>query len=186
MAFNINLFAGALKFGGARPSLFQVNITNPANAAADIQVPLLVRAAQIPAATLGINDVPYFGRQLRIAGNRTFADWTVTIINDEDFLVRDGMERWSNAINGLESNLRSPGLATTAQYKTNATVTQFGKIGNPIGTYNFVGIYPVEVAAFDVDWGTNDQIEEFGVTFAYDYWQAGQGVIGQVTAPLFG
>ena len=70
MAFNINLFAGALKFGGARPSLFQVNITNPANAAADIQVPLLVRAAQIPAATLGINDVPYFGRQLRIAGNR--------------------------------------------------------------------------------------------------------------------
>ena len=72
MAFNINLFAGALKFGGARPSLFQVNITNPANAAADIQVPLLVRAAQIPAATLGINDVPYFGRQLRIAGNRTF------------------------------------------------------------------------------------------------------------------
>ena len=99
MAFNINLFAGALKFGGARPSLFQVNITNPANAAADIQVPLLVRAAQIPAATLGINDVPYFGRQLRIAGNRTFADWTVTVINDEDFAIRNAMEEWSNTIN---------------------------------------------------------------------------------------
>ena len=61
-----------------------------------------------------------------------------------------------------------------------------GKIGNTIRTYNFVGIYTTEVAAIDLDWGTNDAVEEFGVTFAYDYWQAGQGVIGQVTAPLFG
>ena len=84
MAFNINLFAGALKLGGARTSLFQVNITNPANGAADIQVPFLARAAQIPAATIAPLDVPYFGRQLRLAGNRTFADWTATIINDEE------------------------------------------------------------------------------------------------------
>ena len=91
MAFNINLFAGALKLGGARTSLFQVNITNPANGAADIQVPFLARAAQIPAATIAPLDVPYFGRQLRLAGNRTFADWTATIINDEDMQIRNAM-----------------------------------------------------------------------------------------------
>ena len=186
MAFNITEFQGQLTGGGARPNLFQVTIDNPVDRGSFIKTSFMVKAAQIPAATLGTATVNYFGREVKLAGNRTFADWTVTILNDEDFLVRDGMERWSNAINGLESNLRSPGLATTAQYKTNATVTQFGKIGNPIRTYNFVGIYPTEVAAIDVDWGTNDQIEEFGVTFAYDYWQAGQGVIGQVTAPLFG
>ena len=87
MAFNINLFAGALKLGGARTSLFQVNISNPANGAADLQVPFLGRAAQIPAATIAPLDVPYFGRQLRLAGNRTFADWTATIINDEDMQI---------------------------------------------------------------------------------------------------
>ena len=96
------------------------------------------------------------------------------------------MERWSNAINGLQSNLRDPGLATPAQYKTNATVTQFAKTGEPIRTYNFVGIFPITVGAIALDWGTNDEVETFPVTFAYDYWQAGQGVIGQVTNALFG
>ena len=146
----------------------------------------MVQAAQIPEATLGQATVNYFGRQVKLAGNRTFPDWTVTIMNDEDFLVRDGMERWSNAINGLESNLRSAALATTAQYKTNATVTQFGKQGNPIRTYNFVGIFPITVGSITLDWGTNDAVETFDVTFAYDYWQAGEGVIGQVTNALFG
>ena len=109
MAFNINLFAGALKLGGARTSLFQVNITNPANGAADIQVPFLARAAQIPAATIAPLDVPYFGRNLRLAGNRSFADWTATIINDEDMEIRNAMEEWSNTINGFQTNLRKFG-----------------------------------------------------------------------------
>ena len=186
MAFNITGFQGQLAFGGARANLFQVTIDNPVDRGAFIKTSFMVKAAQIPAATLGVAPVQYFGREVKLAGNRTFEDWTVTIINDEDFLVRDGMERWSNAINGLESNLRSPALATTSQYKTNATVTQFAKTGAPILTYNFVGIFPTTVAAIDLDWGTNDAVEEFQVTFAYDYWQAGEGVIGQVTNALFG
>jgi|TARA_B100000123_G_scaffold197930_1_gene148379 hypothetical protein len=186
MAFNITEFQGQLTGGGARPNLFQVTIDNPVDRGAFIKTSFMVQAAQIPEATLGQATVNYFGRQVKLAGNRTFPDWTVTIMNDEDFLVRDGMERWSNAINGLESNLRSAALATTAQYKTNATVTQFGKQGNPIRTYNFVGIFPITVGSIALDWGTNDAVETFDVTFAYDYWQAGEGVIGQVTNALFG
>ena len=186
MAFNITEFQGQLTGGGARPNLFQVTIDNPVDRGACIKTSFMVQAAQIPEATLGQATVNYFGRQVKLAGNRTFPDWTVTIMNDEDFLVRDGMERWSNAINGLESNLRSAALATTAQYKTNATVTQFGKQGNPIRTYNFVGIFPITVGSIALDWGTNDAVETFDVTFAYDYWQAGEGVIGQVTNALFG
>ena len=186
MAFNITGFQGQLSGGGARPNLFQVTIDNPVDRGSFIKTSFMVQAAQIPEATLGQATVNYFGRQVKLAGNRTFPDWTVTIMNDEDFQVRDGMERWSNAINGLESNLRSPALATTSQYKTNATVTQFSKTGAPIRTYNFVGIFPTTVAAIDLDWGTNDAVEEFQVTFAYDYWQAGEGVIGQVTNALFG
>ena len=136
MAFNINLFAGALKLGGARTSLFQVNITNPANGAADIQVPFLARAAQIPAATIAPLDVPYFGRQLRLAGNRTFADWTATIINDEDMQIRNAMEEWSNTINGFQTNLRKFGASSPALYKSTAQVTQFSKTGTPVRVYN--------------------------------------------------
>ena len=186
MAFNITEFQGQMTGGGARANLFQVTIDNPVDRGAFIKTSFMVSAAQIPAATLGTATVNYFGRQVKLAGNRTFADWEVTILNDEDFLIRDGMERWSNAINGLQSNLRDPGLATTAQYKTNATVTQFAKTGEPIRTYNFVGIFPITVGAIALDWGTNDEVETFPVTFAYDYWQAGQGVIGQVTNALFG
>ena len=94
MAFNINEIKSQLVFGGARNSLFQVQITNPANGTGDLKVPFMVKAAQIPAATLGVIEVPYFGRKVRIAGDRTFAEWTVTVINDEDFLIRNAMEEW--------------------------------------------------------------------------------------------
>ena len=92
MAFNVNEFAGALKSGGARNSLFQVNITNPINGVADAQVPFMVRAAQVPAATLGTIEVPYFGRQIKIAGNRTYAEWTPTIINEKKVRKDNGNE----------------------------------------------------------------------------------------------
>jgi len=177
MAFNINLFAGALKLGGARTSLFQVNITNPANGAADIQVPFLARAAQIPAATIAPLDVPYFGRQLRLAGNRTFADWTATIINDEDMQIRNAMEEWSNTINGFQTNLRKFGASSPALYKSTAQVTQFSKTGVPVRVYNMVGIFPTEISAIEMDWGT-DAVSEFTCTFTYDYWEVSGGITG--------
>ena len=186
MAFNITNFQSELRFGGARANLFQVQIDNPVDNGTFLKTPFMVQAAQIPEATIGVATVNYFGREVKLAGNRTFGDWEVTIINDEDFLIRDGMERWSNAINGLQTNLRSPLLGSTAQYKRSATVTQFAKTGEPIRSYKFVNIFPTTVGAIDLDWSSNDAVETFPVTFSYDYWQVGKGGTNQVTVAEFG
>ena len=178
MAFNVNLFQGAMKLGGARPSLFQVNITNPANGVADIQTPFMVKAAQIPAGTIGNIAVNYFGRPVNFAGNRTFEEWTVTVINDEDFAIRNAIEQWQNTINSVQGNLRTFGASSPVLYKSNAQVTQFSKTGVPIRVYNFVGIYPTSLGAIDMSWDTADSIEEFTVGFTYDYHEVSGGITG--------
>lgn len=178
MAFNINEIRSQLSLGGARNTLFQVTIQNPANGAADIKIPFLVRAAQIPASTLGLIEVPYFGRKIRLAGDRTFADWTVTVINDEDFLIRNAMEQWSNQIQTHQGNLRNFGSASPSAYKAQAQVTQFSKTGQPIRTYTFNGIFPTEVSPIEMDWNATDTIEEFTVTFQYDWWEVTAGTTG--------
>ena len=167
MAFNINEFKSQLVGGGARPSLFQVQITNPLNSVADFKVPFMVRAAALPESTTGSYQIPYFGRFIKYAGDRTFADWTATIINDEDFLVRNAMDSWSNAINSHDSNTR----ALPQTYKSNAIITQYSKDGRPLRTYVFEGIYPISIGAIPVAWESTDQIENFDVTFQYDMWR---------------
>lgn len=178
MAFNVNEIRSQLTFGGARNSLFQVQFSNPGNSVGDIKVPFMVRASQIPASTLGTIQVPYYGRKIKLAGDRVFADWTVTVINDEDFLIRNAMEEWSNKIQTHRTNLRSFGAASPLLYKTNAQVTQFSKTGIPIRTYTFDGIYPAEISPIDVDWNATDTIQEFTVTFAYDWWEVTGGITG--------
>ena len=174
MAFNINQFAGQLKGGGARNSLFQVLISNPVNAVGDISVPFMCKSAQIPAATLGTIEVPYFGRIVKIAGNRTYAEWTPTILNDEGFSIRNGLEEWSNAINTFEGNARGFGTASPSEYKSTAQVQQFDQKGSIIREYAFHGLYPSEVGTIDLAWET-DGIEEFTATFQYDYWTVSGG-----------
>lgn len=173
MAFNINDMKSQLVYGGARQNLFQVQILNPANGSGDLKTPFMVQAAQIPSSDLGIIPVFYFGRQMKLAGDRTFGEWTVTIINDEDFLIRNAMEEWSNRINRLERNIRD-----ISRYKSTASVTQFAKDGSRIRTYEFNGIFPSNITPIDLDWSTTDQIESFQVTFQYDYWQIGQSSTG--------
>ena len=182
MAFNIQEIRSQLVLGGARASLFQVQISNPANGAGDIKVPFMVKAAQIPASTTGVIEVPYFGRKIKVAGDRTFAEWTVTIINDEDFLIRNAMEQWSNSINSHAGNIREFGSASPLLYKSNAQITQFSKTGVPIREYTFNGMFPTEVSAIDMAWETTDAIEEFTVTFQYDFWEVSGGVTGNSTA----
>ena len=177
MAFNVNQFSGALKSGGARGSLFQVQITNPINGVADAQVPFMAKSAAIPASTLGVIDMPYFGRTIKVAGNRTYDTWTPTIINDEDFAVRNAMEQWSNAINAFQRNINTAGGSAPSLYKSNAQVTQYGKTGEVLRVYNFVGLFPLEVSQIDLDWGA-EAVEDFTVTFAYDYWEIQGGVTG--------
>jgi len=167
MAFNINQFKAELVGGGARPTLFQVQITNPIDPAADVKIPFLVRSAGIPASSVGSYEVSYFGRSVKYAGDRVFDDWSVTVINDEDFAIRNALEAWSNAINSHDGNLR----ALPQDYKSNALITQFSKDGSPLRTYVFEGLFPVAIDGIGMDWDARDQIEEYGVTFQYDMWR---------------
>jgi hypothetical protein len=181
----LNDFKNRISGGGARPNLFECEITFPDNlnlgfGGNDVEdtTRFLIKSAQLPASTINVIDIPFRGRNLKIAGDRTFADWSVTIINDEDFLIRNAMEEWSNRINSFEGNLRSFGSASPLLYKSDATVTQFSKTGVPIREYTFHGIYPADVSNIDLDWDATDSIEEFRVTFLYDYWDVTGGVTG--------
>jgi hypothetical protein len=175
MAFNVNQFRSQLQSDGARPNLFEVSMPFPAFSLpgnAQTKMTFMCKTAQLPGSTLGVVPVQYFGRELKFVGNRTFADWTVTIINDEDFSVRNAFERWMNGINSHNLNVRNPVAGTPLGYSVDGQVTQFGKAGNTIKKYNFVGLFPTDITPIDVDWGSNDTIEEFSVTLTYQFWEA--------------
>jgi hypothetical protein len=168
MAFAINDFYSALKFGGARPSLFDVLITWPGKSLPNIQ--FMCKATSIPGVTMAAIPQPYFGRELKFAGNRTFDDWSTTIINDEDYAVRKGLEAWSEALNGFVSNRRASDRVTTSSYKGIGTVNHYGKTGNIIRTYEIIGLIPITIAPMPMDWST-DEIQSFEATFSVDYWK---------------
>ena len=175
MAFNVNQFRSQLQGDGARPNLFEVTLPFPAFSLpgnAQTKTTFMCKTAQLPGSTLGVVPVQYFGRELKFVGNRTFADWTVTIINDEDFVVRNAFERWMNGINSHNLNVRNPIASTPLGYSVDGEVTQFGKAGNTIKKYRFVGMFPSDITPIDVDWGSNDTIEEFSVTLTYQFWEA--------------
>jgi hypothetical protein len=175
MAFNVAEFRANMIGDGARPNLFQVTLTFPSIAAngtaAGQKATFLAKAAQLPGSTIGQVPVYYFGRELKFAGNRTFADWTLQIINDEDFTIRNSIESWMNSINSHSSNIRNAAAMSPSSYTVDATVTQYGKAGDALKTYKFVGMYPLDLAPIDLDWSSNDTIEEYGVTFAYQWWE---------------
>jgi len=179
--FEIQKFTDALKLDGARPNLFQVTMAGIPNSVGE-SLSFLAKSAQLPGSTLGIVPLFYQGREVKFAGNRTFADWTITVINDEGFLIRNSMEKWMNGINSHEKNLRNmsqvlstPSATSNIAYTVDAQVNQYAKDNDktPIKSYNFVGMFPVDLSPIDLDWGTNDTIEEFTVTFAYQYWTTG-------------
>ena len=176
MAFNVAEVRSNLIGDGARPNLFQVTLTFPTIAengtAAGQQVQFLAKSAQLPGSTVGTVPLYYFGRELKFAGNRTFTDWSLQIINDESFTIRRSIESWMNAINSHAGNVRNAGAAGPSGYTVDATVSQYGKTGDVLKSYKFVGLYPVDLAAIDLDWGSNDTIEEYGVTFAYQWWES--------------
>jgi hypothetical protein len=166
MAFNINEFKSQLTGGGARSNLFQVQILNPVDPSADFKVPFMVKSAALPGSTIAVNSaIKYFGREVKFAGDRTFDGWEITVINDEDFLIRNSMEAWMNSIASHDSNLR--GLPQ--DYKSDALITQYSKNGEALRTYKFEGMFPTAVAAQALSWDT-DGIQEFTVSFAYDLW----------------
>jgi hypothetical protein len=163
-------FKSKLRGGGARPNLFKATVNFPAYAGGDVELTsFLCKAAQLPASIMASFDVPFRGRQLKVAGDRTFEPWTVTIINDTDFGTRNAMERWMNGINGHQANT---GLVNPADYQADLIVEQLDRDGTSIKTYNFRGCFPTNVSAIDVNYETNDAIEEFTVEFQVQYWES--------------
>lgn len=177
MTFAINELKAQLTGAGARPTLFKVFITNPIFPAADFKVPFMVKAASLPASTIGKIEVPWMGRKIHYSGDRTFDDWTVTVINDEDFAVRNALEAWSNAMNSHQSNTR----AYPAAYKSQAQVEQYAKDGTLLRQVTFSGIFPINIAEIETAWDKTDEMEEFQVTFAYDEWTITGGITGNST-----
>lgn len=162
-------FKARMSGGGARPNMFQVRINAPAGIdGIDMEsLSFLVKGAQLPGSTVGLIDIPFRGRHFKMAGDRTFEPWTVTIFNDTDFRVRDMMERWMNRINEHESNISS---IDPASYMADMAVDQLGKNGEVLKTYEFRSAFPIQVSPIDLSWESENQIEEFQVTFEYLYW----------------
>jgi hypothetical protein len=180
MAFNINEMRAGLALGGARPTLFRVELTNPVNNVSDSIAPFLIRATTLPSSTINPIEIPYFGRKIKIAGDRTFDTWAVTVMNDEDFRIRHTMEQWHNQINSLQTNLNLNADSSPSNYKSTALVTQYGKDGAELRRYKFNGIFPTEISTIDLDWDSTDQIENFSVTFAYDWFEIDGGNTGLI------
>jgi len=176
MAFNITQFrSDGMALDGARPNLFDVSLTFPnfgtIGADAGKKLTFTCKSAALPGSTIGVVNLQYFGREVKFAGNRTFADWTITVLNDEGFIVRNAFEQWMGFINSHTDNLRVAGGGESSSYTQLITVQQYGKDGGIIRTYNLLGAFPTDLAQIDLDWGTNDTIEEFSVTLAYQWWQ---------------
>jgi|TARA_B110000858_G_scaffold195684_1_gene252655 hypothetical protein len=167
---NIDDFKAKLKGGGARANLFKATINFPAYAQGDVEITsFMCKAAQLPASIMGIIEIPFRGRQLKIAGDRTFETWSPTIINDTDFKVRDSMERWMNGINAHSANT---GLVAPADYSADLIVEQLDRDEAVLKKYNFRGCFPTNVSAIDLAYETNDAIEEFTVEFQVQYWES--------------
>lgn len=173
MAFNINEVTANFQFQGARPTLFSVNIFNPVDSSADNRIQFLASATSIPESQLGDIPVPYFGRIVHFAGDRLYDPWTVTVMNDEDFSVRNALEAWSDAINKRVQNVR-----TNPDYKSTAEVAQLGKDGSVLRVYRFNGIYPSVISPIRLDWSDTNTFEKFDVRFVYDYWDIEAGQTG--------
>ena len=172
----ISQFKSALLGGGARPNLFEVELTTLPGGIqwnAD-NFRFMCKAANLPASNIANIDVPFRGRIFKVAGDRTIDTWTVTVINDEGFTLRDAFEQWMDQIAKLDTNL---GATLPESYMTDATVFQLrrgssksstdntGSTNSVLAEYDFIDIFPTEISAIDLSYDSSDTIEEFTVTF---------------------
>ena len=185
-------FKSKLAGGGARPNLFEASINSFPTAISEAwdnsseaeggAFKFLCKSTALPASNLGSIEIPFRGRTLKVAGDRTFDDWTVTIINDEDFRLRTAFERWSNVMSQLDD---ATGVTNPTSYMTDAFIQQLGR-GPEVGaatnnggntsilrSYKFFDVFPVTVCEIALSYETTDQLEVFDVTFRYQYFTVG-------------
>ena len=165
---------------GVRPNMFEVSIQFPDEAGADDTeiVTYMCKSAALPSSNVGVIEVPFRGRTVKIAGDRTFDNWSATFINDKDFKTRSYFEKWLEQINSHQAN--TAGIIDPTQYGRTVTVKQLEKDdstgGEVVRSYKLWYAFPTSASAIDLAYDSNDQIEEFSIEFQYSYWTvAGAG-----------
>ena len=170
-------FKSKLAGGGARPNLFEVELAFPDALNIDNDVKeksrFLVKAASLPASNIAPIDINFRGRILKVAGDRTFDTWTINVMNDVDFAIRNAIELWMNQINKLSDNT---GTTNPAEYQPDAFVHQLDRDGSTLRTYKFHDVFPTNISAQDLSYETTDTIEEFTVELQVQWWEAIKGV----------
>jgi len=169
---NINDFKAKLAGGGARPNQFKVTMPFPgyAQVGGEIEeLAFLCTATSLPEMEIGTLEIPFRGRNIKIAGDRTIANWSITVLNDTNFKLRNAFERWQNGINNMSDN---EGLTNPADYQVDAFVDQLDRNGATIKSYTLRGANPTTIAAIPLAYDTNNAIETFDVTFAYQYFES--------------
>jgi len=168
----------------ARPNLFQVDLNFPTGIINDASLSnfgkFTVRAANLPSSQIGVIEVPFRGRVLKIAGDRTFEPWTITIMNDSNFVLRSAFELWANAIQAANENFTAAGTlgdeSDSTGYFADMTVHQLardlkdGDSPKVLKSYKFYNLFPSNISAIDLDYGNNDAVEEFTVELQVQYW----------------
>tara|TARA_B100000287_G_scaffold362080_1_gene355152 strand:- start:327 stop:947 length:621 start_codon:yes stop_codon:yes gene_type:complete len=200
----ISQFKGQLAGGGVRPNLFEVTLNFPNGTGQNLsfmsndtipvsenqtlttsgvaeKVPFLVKSAALPASNISPVEVPFRGRVLKVAGERTFDTWTVTVLNDADFKIRTVMEQWMNGISRLTNG---SGEVNPADYTADATVDQLSRNGDTLRRYNFVGLFPTNISEVPLSFDTTDTIEEFTVELQVLYWTIASGEAADVTPAI--
>ena len=172
----ISDFKSKLTGGGARPNLFEVELAFPQAVAIENDVlqksRFLVKAAALPASTISPIEVPFRGRILKIAGDRTFETWTITVLNDVDFVIRSAFEKWMNIINSMED---ATGVQNPDDYQKDAMVHQLDRDGGILRSYKFWDIFPTNISTIDLSYETTDTLEEFTVEMQVQWWEAYKG-----------
>jgi hypothetical protein len=176
----ISDFKSKLTGGGTRPNLFEVELAFPDAVRVNTDVlekaRFLVKAAALPASTIAPVDIPFRGRILKVAGDRTFETWTITVINDVDFSIRSAFEKWMNTINKMTD---ATGLTNPVDYQKDAIVKQLDRDGSVLRSYKFWDIFPTNISTIDLSYETTDTIEEFTVELQVHYWEAFRGTAAQ-------
>ena len=172
----ISDFKSKLTGGGARPNLFEVVLAFPNDIGIDGGVVdnarFLVKAAALPASTISPIDIPFRGRILKIAGDRTFETWTITVMNDSSFEIRSAFEKWMNYMNKMDDGTGSTDPTT---YQKDAIVHQLDRTGEILRSYKFWDIFPTNISTIDLNYETTDTIEEFTVELQVHWWDAYKG-----------
>ena len=169
---NINDFKAKLAGGGARANQFKVTMPFPgyAQVGGEIEeLAFLCQGTSIPAMTLGVVNVPFRGRNIKIAGDRTFEEWTVTVYNDTNFKLRNAFERWQNGINNMSDN---EGLTNPVDYQVDAFIDHLDRNGNTVKSYTLRGAFPTLVGEIELDYEEKTAIETFPVTFSYQFFES--------------